>query len=824
MLKNYFTLAWRNIMRNKVNTFIHIAGLSVGMACVILIVMYVQDEMGYDKFFSGSDHIFQVNMTTMDNGAEVTTGGNTAPAVGPALVAEYPEIEAYARIYRPGDVMVRYKEDGKAEDYFTERQVMAVDSNFFQVFNYGLLQGDAINCLQKPNSIVITEQTAKKYFGNENAIGKVLMLDVDRKPFVVTAVLKNVPTQSSFQFDMLAPISAYKEVKKRSWNWHWLQVNTYVKLKPATSVDKAGITSLQAKFTAMVKKYAFKSAGETYDEFIKKGGKLQYSLMPFTQVHLYANGMNVPARLNTLGDIKHIYIFSVIALFIVILACVNFTNLSTAQSGKRSKEVGIRKVLGSQRGQLIKQFLSEAVLYSFISAIIALALVLLFLPVFNNLAGKTLTFASIFTGNIWLYLVGLCTVTGLLAGIYPALYLTSFNPVAVLKGVKLFKNNIGNIFIRNGLVVFQFTTSIALIICTSVVFKQLKYTQDKDLGLNKENVVIIANTKRLGGNEEAFRLQLAGQGNVLGASISSSIPTKVNFGDDYVPEQSGADKPLVESVGLSSFMVDESFIPTYKMQVLQGRNFSKQFNDSASVILNEAAAKQIGWKNAVGKYLQYPGNDQRFKVIAVAKDFNIASLHELVEPFALFNTCSKTYNLATSYISVRFKQSDMAANLQGLENTWKNFAPATPFDYNFLDSNFDALYRNEHRMASVLAVFTVLSIFVACLGLFGLSVYTAERRTKEIGVRKVLGASVQSVVTLLSKDFLKLVLLSAVIAFPLAWLSMSKWLQDFAYRVNIGWQVFIIAAFAAIFIALVTISFQAIKAALRNPVKSLRTE
>lgn len=824
MLKNYFTLAWRNILRNKVNTFIHIAGLSVGMACVILIVMYVQDEMGYDKFFRDSDHVFQVNMTTMDNGVESTTGGNTAPAVGPALVAEYPEVEAYARIYRPGDVLVRYKEDNKAENFFTERQVMAVDSNFLQVFNYNLLQGDAANCLQKPNSIVVTEQAAKKYFGSDDAIGKVLLLDVDRKPFVVTAVLKNIPSQSTFQFDMLAPISAYKEVKKRSWNWFWLQVNTYVKLKPSAGVDKASVAKLQSKFVSIVKKYVFKNPGETYEQFVKKGGKLEYSLMPFTQVHLYANALNVPARLNTLGDIKHIYIFSVIALFIVILACVNFTNLSTAQSGKRSKEVGIRKVLGSQRAQLIKQFLSEALLYSFISAIIALALILLFLPSFNGLAGKSLTFASIFTGNIWLYLVGLCVVTGLLAGIYPAFYLTSFNPVAVLKGLKLFKSNTGNIFIRNGLVVFQFTTSIALIICTTIVFKQLKYTQDKDLGLNKENVVIIANAKRLGGNEEAFRQQLASQGNVLGASISSSIPTKVNFGDDYVPEALGDDKPLVTGVGLSSFMVDESFIPTYKMHVLQGRNFSKQFNDSASVILNEAATKQIGWKNAVGKYLQYPGNDQRFKVIAVVKDFNIASLHELVEPFALFNASSQTYNLNSSYIAVRFKEGDMAANLEKLENTWKTFAPATPFDYTFLDSNFDALYRNEHRMAAVLAVFTALSIFVACLGLFGLSVYTAERRIKEIGVRKVLGASVQSVVTLLSKDFLKLVVLSAVIAFPAAWLTMSKWLQDFAYRVTIGWQVFVIAAFAAVFIALATISFQAIKAALSNPVKSLMSE
>lgn len=825
MFKNYLKHSWRNIKRNKVNSFIHIAGLSIGMACVILIVMYVQDELSYDKFFADSSHIFQVNMTTMDNGTEVTTGGNTAPAVGPSLVAEYPEIESYARIYRPMDVMVRYKEDNKAETFFTEHRLMAVDSNFLQVFNYRFIQGDAATCLQKPGNVVITEQTARRYFGNENAIGKVLQFDVDRKPFVVTAVLKDIPSQSSFQFDVLAPIAAYPEVKKRSWNWFWLQVNTYVKLKPTAAVDKASIARLQSKFTSMVKKYAFaKPWSGTYDDFVKKGGKMAYSLLPFTDVHLYANGLTVPARLTTLGDIKHIYIFSAIALFIIILACVNFINLSTAQSSKRAKEIGIRKVLGSLRVQLIKQFLFEALLYSFISLIIAFAIVLLLLPSFNGIAGKPLSFLSIFTGNIWLYAVGLCAFTGLAAGIYPALYLTSFNPVAVLKGLKLFSNNTGNNFLRNGLVVFQFSISIALIICTAIVFKQLQYTQEKDLGLNKENVIVLANTKRLGSNEEIFRQQLTKQPFVMSSTVSSSIPTQANFGDGYVPEQMGDDKPLVSDVGLSSFMVDEHFIPTYNLKVLQGRNFSNEFNDSASVVINEAAAKLIGWKNPVGKYLQYPGNDQRFKVIAVVKDFNIASLRELVEPFALFYTTSKTYTIASSYISVRVQPGDMAKYLGSIETAWKSIAPATPFDYNFLDSDFDALYRNEQRMGAVLAVFTVLSIFVACLGLFGLSVYTAERRIKEIGIRKVLGASVQSVVTLLSKDFLRLVLLSSIIAFPAAWFAMSKWLQDFAYRVSIGWQVFIAAALGAVFIALATISFQALKAALANPVKSLRTE
>jgi putative ABC transport system permease protein len=822
MLKNYLKIAWRNIRRNKVNSIINLAGLAIGMACVILIALYVQDELSYDRFLKEANQIFQVNMTGTDNGVESSTG-NTAPAVGPTLVSLYPEIETYTRIYRPGDVMVRYDENVKTESYFTEHHMMAVDSNFLQFFNYPFLQGSANSCLQKPNSVVITNRTAKKYFGSSNAIGKLLLFGADKKPFVVTAVLKDIPSNSSFQFDMLAPITAYGEVKKRSWNWFWLQVNTYVKLRNQVASDKAGIDKLEAKFPAMVKEHVFQSMGDLA-AFIKKGGKLEYHLMPFTSVHLYANAMGTTARLTTLGDIKYLYIFSVIAVFIIILACVNFMNLSTAQSAKRAKEVGIRKVLGSLKGQLIKQFLTEAILYSFIATLISLAIVILLLKPFNAIAGKSLVVTSIFAGNIWLFVFALSFLSGLLAGIYPAFYLTSFNPVTVLKGMRLFRNNLGNLFIRNGLVILQFSISISLIICTAIVFKQLRYIQNKDLGLNKEHVVVISNTDRLKNNEETFRQELASQPGVMGASISSSIPTRVNFADGYVPEQTETDKPLIKELGLSSFMVDNDFIPTLQIKVLQGRNFSKEFSDSSSVILNEAAAKRIGWKNTVGNYLEYPGNSQRFKVIAVVKDFNVASLHEVVEPFGLFHESSKTYNLGHSYISVRFQPGNMEGYLQELENKWKAFVPNTPFDYSFLDSEIESLYRSEQRMGAVFGIFTFLSIFIACLGLFGLSVYSVQRRSKEIGVRKVLGASVQSVVALLSKDFLKLVFISAIIAFPFSWYAMNKWLEDFAFRTTIGWMVFAFAAFAAVLIALFTISFQSIKAAIANPVNSLRSE
>jgi putative ABC transport system permease protein len=823
MLKNYFKIAWRNIIRNKVNSFINIAGLAIGMACVILILLYVQDELRYDKFYKQADRIYQVNLASNDNGADFLTG-NTAPAVGPALVNDFPEIATYARIYRPGDIMVRYEEGKQTENYFTEKRIMAVDSNFLQVFTYRAIEGNLSTCLQKPNSLVITEQTAKKYFGNSNALGKILLFNNERVPFTVTAILHDIPSQSSFQFDMLAPISTYPVVKFRSWNWNWLQVTTYIKLQDNMVADNAGIERLEAKFPAMVKRHAFKSHGQSFDEFIKKGGKMDFLLQPFTSVHLYSTGMGTIARLTTTGDIKYVYIFSVIAFFIIVLACVNFMNLSTAQSAKRAKEVGIRKVLGSEKKQLIKQFLTEAMLYSFISTLIALAIVVLSLKLFNEIAGKTLNFGSLFTNYLWLLVLGLTILTGLLAGSYPAFYLTSFQPVAVLKGIKLFKSGLGNLFIRNGLVVFQFTISTALIICTIIVFKQLQFTQNKDLGLNKENVVVIANSNRLGNNKETFRQELTKLPGVLNAAVSSSIPSKVNFEDTYVPEPASVNEHVVKEIGIPSFVVDDDFIPTLRIQVLKGRNFSRDFSDSASVVLNETAANQIGWKNPVGQYLQYPGNDQRFKVIAVVKDFNIESLHTLVTPFALFHSSSKTYDLGISYVSVRIKPGNISGNLHDLETKWKSFAPNTPFDYSFLDAEFDALYQSEQKMGSLFSIFTFLSIFVACLGLFGLAAYTAEQRTKEIGVRKVLGASVQSLVRLLSKDFIKLVMLSAVIAFPLAWWAMHKWLEDFAYRTSIGWWVFVVAGSLSLFIALFTVSVQAIKAAIANPVKSLRTE
>jgi putative ABC transport system permease protein len=823
MLKNYIKIAWRNLFRNKLNSSIHIAGLSIGMTSFILILLYVQDELKYDRFLEKNERIFQVALNgNMGDGQEFFIG-KTPASVSSALVRNFPEIEYATRVYRPGDLLVRPANEEKA---FTESKVLAVDSNFLNVFSFALKKGNRNTCLLEPNSIVITEQTAQRYFGAADPIGQTLLVDAGKKPMLITGVLENIPSQSTQQFDMLTSTEAFPIVKRMSWSWVWLQVCTYVKVKDQVPVAAADIKNMEAKFPAMVKVEAvtaFKQIGQPLDEMLKKGGKWDLHLQPYTDIHLRSGAIG--QIMDTVSDIKYVYIFSVIALFIILLACVNFMNLSTAQSFKRAKEVGVRKVLGSENRQLVKQFLVEAFLFSCIGALFSIILVGVLIKPFNALAGKDLQLLSLFSGKIWLLVTGLIVLTGFLAGSYPAFYLARFKPAVVIKGMKQLRSGLGDLLVRDGLVVFQFTVSTALIICTIVVFKQLNFMQSKDLGLEKENTLILKNTHLLGDRQAAFKNMLKELPEVSGVSIATGVPTKDNFGDSYVPEPSSEGDKLLSDLSVSSFIVDEDFVPATKIQIVQGRNFSKEYKDSSSVILNEAAAKAMGWKKPLGSYITYPGNNnQRFKVIGIAKDFNVTSLHTPVGPFALFHSSSKTYAVGSSYMLLKIRPGDLGPTLDKVKEKWTNFAPATPFDSAFMDDEFDALYKTEKRVSRVFFIFTGLSIFIACLGLLGLVMYNTERRTKEIGVRKVLGASAARITVMLSANFLKLVVVSFVIAAPIALFGMNKWLEDFAYKIRIEWWIFALAAFLSLFVSLLTVVYQSLKAAIANPVKSLRTE
>ncbi|WP_448701251.1 ABC transporter permease [Mucilaginibacter sp. AW1-3] len=824
MLRNYIKIAWRNLVRNKVISMINVSGLAIGFACVLLIGLYIKNELSYDRFFKDADRIYRVNLDTkMGNDEGII--GHTPPPAGAALMKSFPEIESYTRILLPGDEIVHYEANGQKKS-LTEKSMLVVDSNFLKFFSYPLVTGNAATCFNQVNSLVLTQKAAKKYFGEESPIGKTLVFDEDQTPFVVTAVLKDISQQSSLQFDILRNTASFRSVAHFTWSWVWLQMGTYVKLKPNVPADAASIARLESKFPAMVAieaASAFKRVGQPYDEFKRKGGRWDLKLQPIADQHLHS--VNIGTRYFEQSDIKYVYIFAVIGLFIMILACVNFMNLSTAQSTKRSREVGIRKVLGSLKAQLIKQFITEAILYSLLAVVIATALVVLMLPAFNQLSNRALTAGTLLNAKYIIGILLFALVTGAFAGSYPAFFMTSFNPVNILKGTNLLKGK-GSGLIRNGLVIFQFWVSTVLVICTIVVYKQLMYSKTQDLGFNKENIVILPNVGRLGTSQESLRHELIKLPQVANASISTGLPAENSFGDTYKPETDRANTTGAETnIDLSSFMVDEAFVPTLGMKLLSGRTFSQKFNDSASVLLNETAVKQIGWKNPIGKTITYPGNnDQKFTVIGVLKDFNTTSFRNSIAPYALFYTTSKTYNIRSSYLTVRIRPGNYAETLSSIQNKWRQFAPSLPFDYSFMDAEFDSLYRSDQTMGKVLTVFTALSVAVACMGLLGLAMFTAERRTKEIGIRKVLGASVQNVVAMLSREFVKLVLIASLLAFPVAWFAMNKWLQDFVYRTNISWWIFILASVLTMAITLVTISFQSIKAAIANPVKSLKSE
>ena len=823
MLKNYIKIAWRNILRYKTNSVLNILGLSIGLVSVMLIALYIQNELAYDTQFDQATQVYRVNMKGK-MGDNAFYAGYTPPPAGQALVDQFPEIESATRIYQADNTKLAYTNATRSK-VFNESEILAVDPNFLEVLSYPLQKGDAATCLQEPNSIVITPQIAKKYFGDADPMGKTLAYGDSGKPLQVTGVfedLSNYP--ASLKFDILMPVANFNEVTYFNWSWVWLNMATYVKLTPQASANPATLANLESRFPEMLKVQAapaFERIGQPFEEFIEKGNYWELHLQALSDIHLYSDG--ITSSITEQHDVKSLYILGIIAFFIIILACVNFMNLSTVQAVKRSKEIGIRKVLGSQRKQLVKQFMTEVFCYTFCATLLAFITVLLILPMFNGLTGKELDIQAFFNRNLILLILAVVVLTTLLAGMYPAFFLTSFNPIRALKG-KVGKTTQSS-FIRNGLVVFQFSIAITLIICTLVVFSQLRYAQQKDLGFDKDHVLVINNAETLGNSLASFKKELTALTGVEAASSSSGMLTRGNFGDFYTPKPTADEPNIATDISLSSYLIDDAFIPTLDLEIVEGRGFDKQFKDSLSVILNETAAAQIGWENPIGKQIRYPGgNMEYYTVVGILKDFNLESLHTPIEPFALFAEESKSYDTRTSFISLKISGEHTKKVIGQVQDLWESYLESTPFEYSFLDEDLAYAYQEDQRLASLFTGFSILAIFVACLGLFGLIAFTAQQRTKEIGVRKVLGASVSSIVKLLAINFLKLVLLALILAVPVAWLAMDSWLQDFAYRIDIPIWAFLAAGALALAIALITVSFQAIKAAIANPVKSLRTE
>ncbi|HMC87108.1 MAG TPA: ABC transporter permease [Chitinophagaceae bacterium] len=815
MIKNYLKVAVRSLLRRKGYTLINMFGLAIGMAVCLLIVLFIESEVSYDSFQQKGKDIYRV---VLDRKYPTrSTAYSMIPlSIGESIKREYPEVLQSTRLFDftgTGTFLLKI-----GDKMFEEKHVLMADSNFFSVFTGKMLQGDAATALQKPNTVVLNETTAKKYFGSAaNAIGKSITPDNDTH-FFVSAVCKDWPENSHFTFNMLISSITFEFIKQP--NYTNFSAHTYLLLRPGSSPD-----ALEAKLPHIIDKYVSgaiaKNFNMTYEQFLTSGNGYHYYLQPLTKIHLISD---LEGELSPNGSIKAVYTFSIIAIFILIIACINFINLSTARSVERAKEVGIRKTFGSEKKSLIAQFLLESALISLCSIFIAFVLIAVLLPLFNKVSGKELSISYFLTAARIILLFSFATIVGLIAGLYPAFVLSSFNPIVVLKGK--FKSNKYGMALRNGLVVFQFSISVILIICTIIVNQQMHFMLGDKLGFRKDHVIEVQNADQVGKQTQAFKNELLKIPGVQSVSGSSSFPGQGNFfGINWQAE--GAK----ESMTGRSAIVDDQFAAFMNIPVKEGRFFSKEFlTDSLAVVLNEKAVEELQLKNPVGKRLTTPengfnaanGSSYFYTIVGVVKDFHYQSLHQKIAPLVFVNTTKFGGNPAVA--AIRINAGNFKAALKAIETSWKQFVPQRPFHYDFLDRSLEDMYNTEQRTQRIFTIFSVLAIFIACIGLLGLAAYATQMRMREISIRKILGASVSSILSMLSKDFLRLIFISFVVAFPLAWWGMHTWLQNFAYQVTISWWIFLLAGSIAALIALLTISFQAVKAAIANPVKSLRTE
>ncbi len=801
MIKNYFKVALRNVLKHKFYSAINILGMTLGVTACLMITLYITDELSFDKFHEKADRIYQVGLHGKIGGQDIRTS-NTCPPMAAALVADMPEVESATRLV-PYFGQPAFK---NGEKVFTEEKIFFADSNFFEFFSFRLKEGEAKTALLEPNTVVLTERLAKKYFGDEPAIGKLLVIGSENKTFKVTGIAENPPTNSHFLFNALVSAGSSENLKTTVWLNNFMF--TYFLLR-----ENAAVAQVEAKFDVMVEKYigpeVERFMGSSLKQLKESGGAFGYYATKMTDIHLHSTSQG---DIEPGGNIMYVYFFGGIGVFIIFIACINFMNLSTARSAGRAKEVGLRKTLGSMRSQMIGQFLSESVIYSAAAVVLSLIACYFLLPAFNLLSGKELG-VELFLNPLFIAgLLALTIMVGLIAGSYPAFYLTSFSAVEVLKGkVRAGMKSKG---IRSSLVVFQFALSIFLIIFTAVVYQQIKFMQTKNLGIDKDNVFILQNTARLGNNKEAFRNALAQQKEVLKSSYTNNTFPGVN--NTTVFKSAGSEQDHIMGV----YFADYDHMDVLKFEMVQGRYFSKDFaSDSTGIILNEAAVREFGFENPIGEEVLQPNRNKldRLKVIGVVKNFNFESFKDQVRPISI-RLSNNSNNLLVRY------EGNPTELVSKVEKLWKEHSSNEPLEYAFLDQSFDELFRAEQRMGKIFTLFSALAILIACLGLFALAAFTSEQRTKEIGIRKSMGASTISLSVLLSREFTKLVLIAFLPACVLGWYISDMWLQGFAYRIEISPLIFVASGVAAIVIAWLTVSYQSIKAAMANPVSSLRYE
>ena len=810
MFKNYIKIAWRSLKKQAFFTFLNTFGLAIGMAGALMISLYIYDELSYDKMFADADRIYRIDADIKFGGAEIKAAESAPPMAG-ALKRDYSQVESTVRFRTLGSMYVK-KVGGETSS--KENRVTYADSTFFQFFGIDLLAGNSKTALTGTNSLVLTKTAAEKYFGSTDVLGQNMLLD-NSDTYTVTGVIDDMPKNSYFnEYSVFLAMAG--NVASREELWGSNNYFTFVKLIPEAKVE-----DFQAPLQGMLERYMLPWAqkyfpGMTAESFAASGNYIRYHTIALTDIHLHSDRSS---EMNATSSMQNIYILSFIGLFLIILASVNFMNLSTAHSLKRAKEVGVRKTLGSNKMNLIFQFLTESGLIAFISLIAALLITMITLPFFNGFTGKSI--AIPFTQPLfWFLLLAATILLGLFSGCYPAFFMSRFTPVKTLKGGA--SESVGNGRVRNALVIFQFSISVFLIVSTLVVFQQLNYIQSKDLGFTKDQVLLINEISPLGSKTNAFKEEILKMGNVENVTLSNFYPTP-SWRSDSSFFQEGT-KSQENAIQMQTWDVDMDYLKTLEMDVVAGRDFNKQYaSDSTAIIINEATLPilNVTAQEALGMRISEEidmENPTYYTIIGVVKDFHFKSLRENIGALGL-HVENNAENMA-----VRLSGGDYSKSIAEIENIWNTMAPGQPFDYQFMDEAFYSTYNSEQKLSQIFFIFTILSIFIACLGLFGLAAFNAEKRTKEIGVRKVLGATVSQISYRLTVDFLKLVGVAILISLPLGWFAMNKWLEDFSYRIEIGFGVFVLAAVLAIVVAIVTVSYQSIKAAIVNPVKSLRSD